>query len=74
MANEQLITKSYLLSDREIESIMQVSKENNISASSALRIIINEWAANKADTVRVPIVGKIVKNGKVIFFNGREPE
>lgn len=65
MAVTHTTTKSFVLTEREIAHINRIAQEKNISASSALRLIVNEWA--DLQVVRVPIVGTISKRGNVIF-------
>lgn len=60
----KLQTKSYMLSEEEILIIADLCERNNISASSALRIIIRDWADMKAGLVTIQKVG-VIKDGKV---------
>lgn len=65
---DKMKTKSYVLGEEEILIIGDLQEQKNLSASSALRIIIREWADSKAGMVTVNVTG-IVKDGKVVPVN-----
>jgi hypothetical protein len=59
---QELITKSYTLTQAEIDTIELLAKDKSLSASSALRLIIREWAEMRKEYVTVP--AKLVADKK----------
>ncbi len=68
MEKDSLKQKTYMLANSDAEIIENLAKVNGLtSLSSAIRMIIREWASMKAGMVTIPKAGIIQEDGKVII-------
>ena len=56
---DNLITKSFVISEKNIETVKTFGKENGLNDSAVLRLIINQWAEMRKEYITIPVIGKV---------------